>query len=61
LIDGQDRAVPNPMSDRLGELNERRSGSVWRWGFGGEFVVAAAKILHERKSGDDHSSRAVGA
>jgi hypothetical protein len=30
-------------------------------GFGGQFVVAAASVLHEPESGDDHLRSAVGA
>jgi hypothetical protein len=42
LIGGQADALPNQMSDRLGEFGERRGDAQRAWDFGGEFVVAAA-------------------
>ena len=45
-----------PVSDRPGELGERRGDSKLTRGFGGEFVVAAAEVLDEGESGDDDLS-----
>jgi hypothetical protein len=38
-----------------------RRRPAWADRFGGEFVVAAAEVLHEREAGDDDRSGAVGA
>ena len=42
--------------NRTGKLSECRGDSKRAWGFGGEFVVAAAEILYEGESCDDDSS-----
>ena len=49
------------VSDRLGEFGERGGDSQRAGRFGGEFVVAAAEVLHEREPGDDDLGGAVGA
>jgi hypothetical protein len=45
----------------VGEFGERGGDSQPAWGFGSDFVVAAAEILHECEPGDDDLSGAVGA
>lgn len=45
------------MSDRLGELGERRADPQCGAGVDSEFVVAAAQILYEGVAGD-HDLRA---
>jgi hypothetical protein len=61
LIGGRRDAVATGLSDRSGEFGEC-GGDVQRvWGVGGDFVVAAAEVLDERESGDDHLRGAVGA
>jgi hypothetical protein len=49
-----------PGSGRAGEFGERR-GNPQSWDVESEFVVAAAKVLYERVSGDDRLRRSVGA
>ena len=58
---GAPRSGSAPESDRLREFGERRGDPQCTGKFGGEFVVAAAQVLHEREPGDDHLSGAVGA
>jgi hypothetical protein len=41
-------------SDRQGELGEGCREAQAGWGVGGEFVVAAAEVLHERVAAGDH-------
>jgi hypothetical protein len=53
-IDGRVELVLGRRSDRLGEFGERGGDPQGRWGVDGKFVVAAAKVLHEGVSGDDH-------
>ena len=47
LIGGQAEAVQSLVSDRRRQLGERCGDSERAWCFGGEFVVAAAKVLHD--------------
>lgn len=62
LIGGRRDAVANRLSDRSGELGERGGDAQLVWGFGGDFVVAAAHHLvkHPRVDGcgvGDHLGR----
>ena len=61
LIGGRRDIVANALSDRSGEFGEGGGGAQWVWGFGGQFVVAATQVLHEREASDDHLRGAVGA
>jgi hypothetical protein len=61
LIGGQADALPGPLSDCLGEFGERGGDSQRADRFGGECVVAAAKILYEREPSDDDLSGLLGA
>ena len=48
-------------SDRLGELVERGGDpKLFAEGVDAEFVVPAAKVLHERVTADHDARRAVG-
>ena len=47
--------------DRLRQFGERYGDLKQSSGFSSEFVVAAAKILHECKAGDDDRSGTVAA
>lgn len=42
-------------SEDEGEFGERRRELVTRVGVGGDVVVAAAQVLHERVPGTDHA------
>ena len=53
LIGGQADAVTDRVSDRLGEFGERDGGLQRARSLGGEFVVAASKVLQERQPGDE--------
>jgi hypothetical protein len=53
-------AVSTEVSDRVGEFGECGGDLNVTWGFGGDFVVAAAEILQEGEPTDDHLSGAVG-
>jgi hypothetical protein len=55
---GRVEPAAGPRSDRLGELGERCGDPLGGWGVDGEFVVAAAQVLHEGVSGDDYLMRA---
>jgi hypothetical protein len=41
-------------SDRSSELGERDGDALDSWCFDSEFVVAAAQVLHESVTGNDH-------
>ena len=47
-------------SDREGEFGERCGDAPDGRGAGGEFVVSAAKVLHERVPSYDHLCRPIG-
>jgi hypothetical protein len=47
-------------SDRLGEVGERRGDPQYGWDVDTEFVVAAAEVLDERVSCDDHLCGGIG-
>ena len=46
-------------SDRPGEFGERGRDAPMMPGFDAEFVVAAANVLHERVTPDDHAGGVV--
>ena len=55
---GMRRLIRVGSSDRESELGEGcREAQAWR-GVGGEFVVAAVQVLHERVAGGDSCGRA---
>ena len=47
-------------SDDLGEFGERDRNATTRAGFDTEFVVATAKVLHERVTTHDDACGAIG-
>jgi hypothetical protein len=61
LIDGLADALPNRLSDRLSEFGEGSGDSLRARGFGTDFLVASADVLHEGEPGDDDGGGVVSA
>ena len=51
---------PGQVSEAEGEFSEHGSQPVPRIGFGGDVVMPAAEVLHERVAGDDHLCGPIG-
>ena len=60
LIDRRAESLPGYLSDRLGKLGERDRGAERDGLVRGQFVEAAADVLHQRMSGDHGSGADVG-
>ena len=52
-IGGHDAPIQSLMPDRVRQLGERPQNPLGTWYVDGEFVMAAAQVLHEGMPADD--------